>query len=115
MTMSLPRLPRALRIAAGLMAVAACLGPRPALAADAADTLRLRSLASTCAHCHGTNGRSVEGEAMPRLAGQSREFLLTQLLAFRTGARPATIMHQITRGYSQEQLEALATYFSTVK
>jgi cytochrome c553 len=102
-------------MATGLIALAACLGPRPALAADANETLRMRSLASTCAHCHGTNGRSVDGEAMPRLAGQSRDFLLTQLLAFRTGARPATIMHQITRGYSQEQLEALATYFANVK
>ena len=86
----------------------------PALQAAPEDTqrLRTRALAATCAQCHGTEGRAVEGEALIRLAGLPKDHLLTQLLAFRTGQRPATIMHQITRGYSQEQLEALATYFA---
>lgn len=80
-----------------------------------ADRLYMRSLAATCAHCHGTEGRAVEGEALVRLAGLSRDHLLTQLLAFRTGDRPATIMHQITRGYSEEQLERLSAYFAALK
>lgn len=74
--------------------------------------LRNRALAATCAHCHGTDGRAQAGEPMARLAGQTKDYLLTQLLAFRTGQRPATIMHQITRGYSPEQLDAVATYFA---
>lgn len=77
--------------------------------------LYTRALAATCAQCHGPDGRAVQGEAMIRLAGQSQEYLLTQLLAFRAGQRPATIMHQITKGYSPEQLEAVAKYFSEVK
>ena len=77
--------------------------------------LRTRALAATCAHCHGTDGRALEGEAMARLAGQTKDYLLTQLLAFRSGQRPATIMHQLTRGYSPEQLDALATYFAAQK
>ena len=80
-----------------------------------AQRLYLRSLAATCAHCHGTEGRAVEGEALVRLAGMPREHLLTQLMAFRTGDRKATIMHQITRGYSELQLEQLAQYFSAQK
>ena len=89
----------------------------PALQAAPENTqrLRTRALAATCAQCHGTDGRAVEGEAMIRLAGMPREHLLTQLLAFRTGQRPATIMHQITRGYSQEQLEEVSTYFSNLR
>jgi sulfide dehydrogenase cytochrome subunit len=47
--------------------------------------------------------------------GRPRDYLLTQLMAFRTGDRKATIMHQITRGYSELQLEQLAGYFSTLK
>ena len=74
--------------------------------------LRTRALAATCAQCHGTDGRAVAGEALVRLAGQPKDYLLTQLLAFRSGQRPATIMHQITRGYSQEQLDEVATYFA---
>lgn len=81
----------------------------------APEALKLRALAATCAHCHGTDGRAVEGEATIRLAGLPADYTLTQLLAFRSGQRPATIMHQITKGYSQEQLESLATYFAGVK
>lgn len=77
--------------------------------------LRLRSLASSCAHCHGTDGQAVEGEALVRLAGLDRDYILNQLMAFRAGQRPATIMHQITKGYSQEQLEAVAAYFAAQK
>ncbi len=77
--------------------------------------LRHRALAATCAQCHGTDGRAQEGEAMVRLAGQTKDYLLTQLLAFRAGQRPATIMHQITRGYTPEQLDAVATYFAAQK
>jgi cytochrome subunit of sulfide dehydrogenase len=83
-------------------------------AADA-KALRTRALAATCAQCHGTDGRAVEGQALVRLAGLPQDYLLNQLLSFRNGQRPATIMHQITKGYSQEQLETLAAYFSAVK
>jgi cytochrome c553 len=79
------------------------------------EALKLRALAATCAHCHGTDGRAVEGEATIRLAGLPADYVLTQLMAFRSGQRPATIMHQITKGYSQEQLESLATYFGGLK
>ena len=74
--------------------------------------LRTRALAATCAQCHGSDGRAVEGQALARLAGQPKDYLMTQLLAFRSGQRPATIMHQITRGYSQAQLDEVATYFA---
>lgn len=77
--------------------------------------LRTRALAATCAQCHGTDGQAVPGEALVRLAGLPKDYTLNQLLAFRTGQRPATIMHQITRGYSQEQLEEVATYFAAQK
>jgi cytochrome subunit of sulfide dehydrogenase len=89
----------------------------PAMPPAAAETpaLHTRALAATCAHCHGTEGRAVQGEAMVALAGLKEDFILTQLLAFRTGQRPATIMHQITRGYSQEQLAEVAKYFATQK
>jgi cytochrome c553 len=103
-------------IAAPLFAGLAALLALPAAVSAADDAaqqrLRNRALAATCAHCHGTDGRSVAGEPLIRLAGLPKDHLYTQLLAFRTGSRPATIMHQITKGYSQEQLEQVATYFS---
>jgi len=34
---------------------------------------------------------------------------------FKTGKRPATIMHQLAKGYTDEQIDALAAYFSAQK
>ena len=95
------------------LALALSMGA-PAWASDA-QQLRTRALAATCAQCHGTDGRAVAGEPMVALAGQQKDHLLTQLMAFRSGQRKATIMHQITRGYSAEQLEALSVYFAAQK
>lgn len=102
--------------AVALVLAALCATPASAQAPNPqTDRLRLRALAATCAHCHGTDGHAIEGQATIRLAGLPEDYTLTQLMAFRSGQRPATIMHQITKGYSQEQLEALARYFASQK
>jgi cytochrome c553 len=41
-----------------------------------------RSLAATCANCHGTDGRSVTKEVVP-LAGLPKEHIVTQMKAFK--------------------------------
>src|SRR5262245_38606530 len=75
--------------------------------------IRARDLAAACATCHGTNGASVQG--MPWLAGQSKGYIVERMLEFRAGRRPATVMHQIAKGYTDEQIDALATYFAAQK
>lgn len=80
-----------------------------------APALQMRALAATCANCHGTEGVAVQGDAMPRLAGLPKDYIVTQMLAFRDGKRPATVMHQISKGYTPEQIESLATYFAAKK
>ncbi|ANQ84307.1 c-type cytochrome [Azoarcus olearius] len=72
-----------------------------------------RSLAATCFNCHGSDGRS-QG-AIASLAGMPSDTLLATLEEFRSGARPATIMHQIVRGYTPQQLELIARYFAQLK
>jgi cytochrome c553 len=69
-----------------------------------------RDLAAACANCHGTDGRSLG--VVPSLAGQSKANLLQSLREFRDGKKPATIMHQISKGYSDAQFELLSDYFS---
>ena len=76
---------------------------------------RPRALAATCSHCHGIDGHAVEGESFARLAGRPADELLAQLMAFRSGQRPATVMQQIAKGYTPEQLESLARYFAGQK
>jgi cytochrome subunit of sulfide dehydrogenase len=102
-------------LAATLILISPAGAQTPPAASPEAQRLYTRSLAATCAHCHGTDGRAVEGEALIALAGRPRDYLMTQLMAFRTGDRKATIMHQITRGYSELQLEQLAAYFAAQK
>ena len=67
-------------------------------------------MAAACANCHGTDGRS-QG-AVPSLAGQNKTAMLQALREFRDGKRSATIMHQLAKGYSDQQLELLSDYFS---
>ena len=81
------------------------------LAAPAQDRTAARSLAATCANCHGTEGRSATTEVSP-LAGVPKQELLDKLKAFRDGARPSTVMQQLAKGYSDQQLELVADYFS---
>jgi len=82
--------------------------------AQATPAARARSLAATCAACHGTEGRPVEGQPMPALAGLPRERIATELRAFRDGSRPATVMQQLAKGYSDAQIDALAAYFAAL-
>jgi cytochrome c553 len=84
-----------------------------AVNAHAADPNYARSLAATCFACHGTDGRSV-GNVPPSLAGQNRDYLLQQMNDFKLGKRPATIMHQHAKGYTDEQLALIAGYFASV-
>jgi cytochrome c553 len=35
--------------------------------------------------------------------------------AFKSGQRPATLMHQIAKGYTDEQIEQIAAYLAAQK
>ena len=83
-------------------------------AAHAADPNLARNLAATCANCHGTNG-NVRGKEVKPLAGVSAEKILAQIADYKSGAQPATIMHQISKGYSDEQLKLIAAWFAAQK
>ena len=89
--------------AAATMALAA----PPAMAQDAH---LARNLAATCANCHGTNGQARSD--MKPLAGVSSEKIVAMLADFKSGAQPATIMHQIAKGYTDEQIQLVAAYFA---
>ena len=83
--------------------------------AQTADVLYIKSLAATCANCHGTNGKAVDGSSVPSLAGMPKDYMVRQLKAFKSGERPATIMHQLSKGYSDAQIEQIAGYFAAQK
>lgn len=84
------------------------LAASPALAQ--ADPNAARYVAANCANCHGTAG--IARDTMPSIAGQKKEYIAEQMRAFRDGKRPATVMHQIAKGYSDAQIDAMADYFA---
>lgn len=83
--------------------------------AQTQETLYMRSIAATCANCHGTNGKAVDGSSVAGLAGMPKDYMVAQMKAFQSGARPATIMHQLSKGYSDAQIEQIATFFAAQK
>lgn len=92
---------------------AAFAGGLLALPASAQDANLGRNLAASCAGCHGIEGKSASG--MPPVAGQAKENLMRTLKDFKDGKRPATIMHQLAKGYTDEQLALIAAYFAAQK
>ncbi|MGV7211250.1 c-type cytochrome [Oxalobacteraceae bacterium A2-2] len=117
MSIGIPSL-RAL-VAALLLSLSASAAPAAGGADGAGPMARLAAppvppgarLAATCAACHGTAGATVGG-VLPPLAGQAQDALLASLRAYQDGSRGGTIMPQIARGYSDEQLRLLAAYFA---
>lgn len=95
-----------------LLGLGTCLTVQPAFAAD---PNLARNLAATCANCHGTNGRALPGSGIDSLAGMDRTLTLQKLASFKDGTKPATIMHQIAKGYTDEQLALIADYFARLK
>jgi len=68
-----------------------------------------------CAACHGPAGHGIPGQ-FPRLAGQHQEYLRTQLMAFRSGARKnSPQMEAIAKRMSDDEIQAVADYMAGLK
>ncbi len=68
-------------------------------------------LSNTCAGCHGTNGAS-NGPATPTIAGLSNEYFVEVMMGFKTAETPSTIMTRIAKGYTEDEIKAMAGYFA---
>jgi sulfide dehydrogenase cytochrome subunit len=93
-------------------APAAAAKEAPAAGGDARATM----LAYTCAGCHGTNGVST-GPAIPTIAGMAEDTFTDAMVAYKDkeGGKNATIMGRIAAGYSDEDIAAMAGFFSKQK
>ncbi|MGC9008429.1 MAG: c-type cytochrome [Halothiobacillaceae bacterium] len=93
---------------ASLIGAALMLGAAAtALAAPSGQTIGF-----TCFACHGDMGKGTA--TIPGLAGRSADSIYEQLIAFKTGKRPATVMDRHAKGYSDEELRAVAEYFASL-
>lgn len=73
------------------------------------NTPHIRTLAASCAACHGSNGNALGGNAV--LAGMDAAYFTAQMLAFKDGSRPATVMHRHAKGLNVDEINLLAAYF----
>lgn len=101
---------RAARLSAcaGLLGVSlSVLAQSPAVAPELG-----RNLAATCANCHGTNGQAT-GDMKP-LAGTPAARTVALMTFYKSTAQPdgVTIMHQIAKGYTDEQIKLIADYLA---
>lgn len=62
--------------------------------------------AASCTGCH------APGAGIGMLQGRPADDIAAQMEAFRSGARPATLMNRIVRGFSPDEVRALAAWFA---
>lgn len=65
-----------------------------------------------CLACHGPQAKGMG--PIPRLAGQHRDYLLRQIKDFRASVREGNTMHENAKAITDQEAQALATYFSSL-
>ncbi|HEX5353721.1 MAG TPA: c-type cytochrome [Rhodanobacteraceae bacterium] len=70
--------------------------------------------AAACGACHGMDGNSTIAQ-YPKLAGQSEQYIVTQLLRFKSGTRQNAIMQGMAAALSPQDMHDIGAYFATQK
>jgi len=94
--------------------VAAALFAISGTASEAGDLKTGRAKALMCQACHGLDGLSKVPDA-PNIAGQTEPYLVTQLQAFKSGARNNDAMSLVAKSLSDNDVDDLAAYFSGIE
>src|SRR5689334_5520796 len=68
--------------------------------------------AAACLGCHSA---TVDSSPMPSLESFTAEQIVTAMQAFRSGSRPATVMNRIAKGFSDEEVKAIADWYGRAK
>jgi len=71
-------------------------------------------LSNNCAGCHGVNG-VTNGPATPSIAGMTEEYLTLSMQDYKSGVRKSTVMDRIAKGYSDDEIKAMAKHFAGLK
>ena len=88
------------------LALACALGA-PAFAQDSAALLNAPAGATSCSGCHGASG-----SALPTLVNLTAAQIEDAMAAFSSGAREATLMNRIAKGFSADETRAIARWIA---
>lgn len=83
--------------------------------AASAEVTRAELMASTCLACHSGGANAADSTITSLTAGYPGSLIASNLKAFRDGTRPATVMQRHATGYSDEEIQALADYFDSMR
>ena len=67
--------------------------------------------AVSCSGCHPASARVTS--PVPRLAGVDRAAIVKAMQDFRSGQRPGTVMDRIGKGFTDEEIQAIAAWYAT--
>jgi len=73
-----------------------------------------KAKAQVCEACHGADGLSV-ATIYPKLAGQHEDYLIKALADYRAGRRTNPIMAPMATNLSDQDIEDLASWFSSLE
>jgi cytochrome c553 len=69
--------------------------------------------AAACSGCHAASAKA--DTPVPRIAGASAPAIVKAMQEFRSGQRPATVMDRIAKGFTDEEVQAIAKWYSAQK
>ena len=69
--------------------------------------------AAACSGCHPASTRITS--PVPRLAGRDSTAIVKAMQDFRSGARAGTVMDRIAKGFTDEEIQAIATWYAALK
>jgi cytochrome c553 len=106
----------ATRSAVGFLCVLMLTWTAGAIAADSSTvSARPRTVnAAPCEACHGARGEGAPAAAIPRLAGQSAEYLEKQLRDYAGGSRNNPVMQNFAKGLSDSERAKLSEYYASL-
>lgn len=84
------------------------------LTSTAAAQTKIEVLARTCNACHGYGGVSA-GTSMPSIGGLPKEYLKRVMKQWKYDERSSITMGRIVKGFSDDEIDALAAYFASQK
>ncbi|MCC5064088.1 c-type cytochrome [Xanthomonas campestris] len=95
----------------------AAAAPAPATPASSGNAGNGRQLAYTCQGCHGVTGykNAYPSYRVPKIGGQSAQYLTQALTEYRQGKRKHPTMQAQAQSFSEQDIADIATYLSTLK